>query len=140
MSTPDSDPSATLEAIRDRAGVVAKLGPPRPGGDLINAAHRSAADVPRLLAAVEAVLGLHQPTPIYGMADDGKKSLCDHPFGEDTDTHFEGGDGYWYCRDKKTGDRCSSCADEDQADLWQDWPCATYLAITRELTGKGERQ
>ena len=53
-----ADPSATLEAIRDRAGVVAKLGPPRPGGDLINAAHRSAADVPRLLAAVEAVLKL----------------------------------------------------------------------------------
>lgn len=52
----DADPSAALEAIRDRAGVVAKLGPPRPGGDLINAAHRSAADVPRLLAAVEAVL------------------------------------------------------------------------------------
>ena len=54
----ERDPSATLEAIRDRAGVVAKLGPPRPGGDLINAAHRSAADVPRLLAALEAVLKL----------------------------------------------------------------------------------
>lgn len=56
MPTPDPGPSATLEAIRDRAGVVAKLGPPRPGGDLINAAHRSAADVPRLLAAVDAAL------------------------------------------------------------------------------------
>ena len=58
MPTPDPGPSATLEAIRDRAGVVAKLGPPRPGGDLINAAHRSAADVPSLVAALEAALKL----------------------------------------------------------------------------------
>ena len=55
-----TDPASALQAIRDRAGIVAKLGPPRPGGDLINAAHRSAADVPRLLAAVEAALELHQ--------------------------------------------------------------------------------
>lgn len=54
----DSALTAALQAIRDRAGVVAKLGPPRPGGDLINAAHRSAADVPRLVAALEAVLRL----------------------------------------------------------------------------------
>jgi hypothetical protein len=53
-----ADGLAALQAIRGRAGIVAKLGPPRPGGDLINAAHRSAADVPRLLKAVEDALKL----------------------------------------------------------------------------------
>ena len=125
--TPD-DPATTLEEIRrDAKDETEGLGPTR---------RASKRDAPRLVAALEAVLGLHQPTPIYGMADDGKKSLCDHPFGEDTDAHFEGDDGYWYCRDKKTGERCSSCADEDQADLWEEWPCPTYLAITRALNGE----
>ena len=62
------DPTAILAAIRDRAGVFAKLGPPRPalgfGSEVYNAAIASAEDAPSLLAAIEAVLKLHQPGPV----------------------------------------------------------------------------
>lgn len=64
-----TDPSAAIQSIRDRAGIVAKLGPPRPGGDLINAAHRSAADVPALLKAVEAALKRHVEAVIEDMPE-----------------------------------------------------------------------
>ena len=97
--------------------------------------------MPRLLAALRAVLELHQPKLIYSLADDGNgKSLCGHPFGADTDAHFEADDGYWYCRDKTSGSRCSSCADEEAADLWEDWPCPTYQAITRALVTLADRR
>jgi predicted RNA-binding Zn ribbon-like protein len=49
------DLASTLAGIRDRAGVFAKVGPPRPSASA-NAAFASAADVPPLLAAIEAAL------------------------------------------------------------------------------------
>ena len=54
------DLTAILAAIRDRAGVFAKFGPPRPalgfGSEVYNAAIASAEDASSLVAAVEAVL------------------------------------------------------------------------------------
>src|SRR5689334_22335412 len=100
--------NAALQAIRDRAGAVAKLGPPRPGGDLINAAHRSAADVPRLLAAVEAVLELHKPEHADGRNADGDEF-----------------DSY----------ECMAC---DTGGVRDNWPCDTYRAIAAALAEGGE--
>jgi hypothetical protein len=98
--------------------------------------HFTPARVLPLVAAVERVLELHQPQPIYGLADNGNgKPLCAHSMDYDGDAHFEGDDGYWYCRDKKEGARCSSCADEENADIWAEWPCPTFLAITTSLSG-----
>lgn len=72
---PDTtDPAASaLQPIRDRAGIVAKLGPPRPGDDLAGAAHRSAADVPRLLKAAEAALKRHRPV----IRKQGHPAMCE---------------------------------------------------------------
>ena len=95
--------------------------------------------MPALLAVAEAVLRLHQPKPLYGLAFGGLNNdqpLCSHDPDTDHDAHFEGDDGHWYCRDKITAQVCRSCADEDDADLWAEWPCPTVQAITRELTGK----
>jgi len=97
------------------------------------------ARVASFLAAVEAVLELHHPKPLYGLAFGGlgqDKPLCAHDPDTDPDAHFEGDDGYWYCRDKITAQACAQCADEDAADLWAEWPCPTYLAITSALTGE----
>lgn len=94
---------------------------------------------PRLLAAVRKVLALHHAKPVYGLAFGGldqDKPLCGHDPDTDTDAHFEADDGYWYCRDKITGQVCAQCADEDQADLWAEWPCPTVTAITREVLGR----
>lgn len=129
--------AAALAEIRERWSKVEYVGlkpevVPEPG-------HQPSwlADVPRLLAALDEVLKLHQPKPIYGLAftsDD--KPLCGHPVDSDPDAHFEGDDGYWYCRDKVTGHSCRTCADEDAADLWAEWPCATFEAISRALLGE----
>ena len=95
-------------------------------------------DVSVLLAVVDAVLKHHQPKPLHGLAFGGlnhDKPLCAHDPDTDPDAHFEGDDGLWYCRGKIAGRACVSCADEDAADLWAEWPCPTYLAITTALTG-----
>ena len=62
------DLAATLAGIRERAGVFVKLGPPRPVASAVaNAAYASAADVPPLLAALEAVLERHVEAVIEDM-------------------------------------------------------------------------
>lgn len=126
-----SDPSATLQAIKDRAGVVAKLGPPRPGGDLINAAHRSAADVPRLVAALEAVLKLHrkQDKPVRSWdlelrceAHDWTR-LAVGSFDVVRDCPHCSYRDYYVCS-------YQDCRDEE-------WPCPTVRAIAAELGREG---
>jgi hypothetical protein len=94
-------------------------------------------DMPRLLAGYEALLKLHQPKQGYGPAFSPSSGapLCSHDPDTDTDAHFEGDDGEWYCRDKITGRTCRTCADEENADLWAEWPCATYDAIAAALAG-----
>jgi hypothetical protein len=136
------DLASTLAGIKERAkaaaamdvDVLAAFSGISVGGVIA----ASAIDVSALLAAIEAVLELHQPKPLYGLAFGGlnfDKPLCAHDPDTDHDAHFEGDDGLWYCRGQIAGQACISCAEEDAADLWAEWPCPTHLVITRELTG-----
>jgi hypothetical protein len=59
----DTDPAAWLDGVRERADQADHV--LKAGGNFGEAAARSQADVPRLLAAVEAVLKLHSPTDVY---------------------------------------------------------------------------
>jgi hypothetical protein len=60
----DTDPAAAwLDGVRERADHADRV--LRSGGNFGEAAARSQADVPRLLAAVEAVLKLHAPTDVF---------------------------------------------------------------------------
>ena len=128
------DPSATLAGIRERAEQAAPALAVRRG---LNSMADSAEDVPRLLAAVEKALELHQPKPLYALAASADyPDLCDHAPDIDTDAHFEADDGLWYCSGKITGQVCRECADEDVADLWAEWPCPTYRAIRTALAGE----
>ena len=96
-------------------------------------------DVPRLLAALDEVLKLHRPRQLYGMVESFSGGrLCAHGPDYDGDAHFEGDDGVWYCRDHPTVMVCDSCADPAYGDMYAEWPCATYAAITRALTGEDE--
>ena len=97
-------------------------------------------DVTRLLAALDEVLKLHRPRQLYGMMESFSGGhLCAHGPDYDGDAHFEGDDGVWYCRDHPTVMVCDSCADPAYGDLYAEWPCATYAAITRALTGEASR-
>jgi hypothetical protein len=61
---PDTDAAAAwLNGVRERAEHAERV--LRLGGNFGEAAARSQADVPRLLAAVEAVLKLHAPTGVF---------------------------------------------------------------------------
>jgi hypothetical protein len=104
-----ADPlTAELTAIRDR---------------------EQARDVPQLVAAVEAVLLLHRPVPVHELAVDRHgKPRCGH----DPDDHYED-DGMWYCKSRSHGDRCATCTDTEDVDLWAEWPCPTYRAIAGSL-------
>jgi hypothetical protein len=137
MTIPETaaDPLKVLEEIRRRTKwITSATETALPGMN----ATESARDVPRLLAIPEALLKLHRPVPNYGLAFSPSigTPLCGHDPDTDHDSHFEGDDGEWYCRDKITGQRCSSCADEDNADLWAEWPCATYTVIAAALSGE----
>jgi hypothetical protein len=138
MPDPAVPAAAILAQIRERAAHADRVLAFKVPGNFAEAAARSQADVVPLLAAVERVLELHHPKPVYGLAFGGlnqDKPLCAHDPDTDPDAHFEGDDGYWYCRDRITCHACAQCADEDAADLWAEWPCPTYVAITSALTG-----
>ena len=106
------DPAALLGKIRERAADADKAF--KFGGDFSLAAARSQTDVPALLAALDEVLRLHQPKPVCDLAD---------------------GNSYQSCHGRPEGSRCSSCADEDVANLWAEWPCPTALRIRAALAG-----
>jgi hypothetical protein len=91
------------------------------------------ADIPLLLAAVNAALACHQRTDLYGNAATGDEpDACPHD--PDDALHFEG-DCEWLCEGKPEGAACSSCTDEDSVPV--EWPCPEYAAILAALTGKG---
>jgi hypothetical protein len=93
--------------------------------------------VPRLLAAVDAVLEHHRPVQLYDRVEDYRgKITCGHDRDYDGDLHYEGDDGLWYCRTRPTVTVCACCSDEADADLRAEWPCPTYAGIARELTGE----
>ena len=143
MTTPSpvpettADPVAELAAIRERWSRVAYVGlkpevVPEPGRQ-----PSWLADIPRLLDGYDALLKLHRLKPNYGLAFSPSTGapLCGHDPDTDPGAHFEGDDGEWYCRDKVTGQTCRTCADEQNADLWAEWPCVTYHAIAAALAG-----
>lgn len=104
-----SDPSATLEAIKERAksaaamevGLLSAFSGVSVGGVIA----ASAVDVSRLVAALEAVLELHQPEMFDGRDADGQEF---------------------------SSRECVTC---DNGGLRDNWPCGTVLAITRALKG-----
>lgn len=93
---------------------------------------------PRLLAALDEVLKLHQRQPVYGIAllasghgAGDLKPWCGHDYDAigDDGRHFESDSGDWLCLDQPRGAVCAECEGEP------DWPCSTYEAITCVLLG-----
>ena len=129
---PDPDPlTAELAAIRERTGRpvpdVTSLPISHRGVQALMAAAISAADVPRLLAAVEAAAAFHQPGPFALLG-----ALCPE---------------HEACRNfsitSSEADRvaaCPKCSATVQRTCSHGahaiWPCAEYRAIARELLGK----
>jgi len=93
----------------------------------------SAADVPALLAAIEAVLKHHERQERYEPAwSYGGAPVCGHnPDSDDWGADHEyTSDGVEVCLDKPLPDWCTAC---DEA-----WPCVEVRAITAALSGSRE--
>jgi hypothetical protein len=127
---PDDKLAAELTAIRERGY--------RRDARVADAARLSdsaATDVPRLLAAVDAVLASHRPLGLYGnAATEDEPDACPHGPDYDGDAHFEDGSepGEWLCVSRPEGTVCETCIDSEGA---VDWPCSEYQAIARALLG-----
>ena len=81
--------------------------------------------LPKALAALEAVLALHQPVKIYAQADE---CGC----GDEDHTIIESEQGDDLCWDTPTGEqRCAECLDEDSGYI--DYPCPTVVLIREAL-------
>lgn len=94
-------------------------------------------DVPRLVAAIEAVLKMHRQVPLYGHEDD-----CTNTDEEHREEHFQS-DGEFCCHELIEGWTCAECADvQDVASLAgpPEWPCPTVRALTDKLTGEDDEQ
>lgn len=87
-------------------------------------------DLPRLVAALRAVLEVHRGAQYLGEPGDAG---CPHDDDYDGDRHFESADGDWLCEDTAAGDSyCLGCP----RDEWSDpiaCPCPTVTAITEAL-------
>ena len=82
--------------------------------------------LPKALAALEAVLALHQPVKIYAQADE---CGC----GDEDHTIIESLQGDDLCWDTPTGELCcGECLDEDGEYI--DYPCPTVVLIREALT------
>jgi hypothetical protein len=128
-----------LAGVREREQAAAGWDVPA-----ARAVHESAADVPRLLAAVEKVLELHAEFRIL--------EECDHAHIEDdvregravvvAGDFIACQDGYLYsvCRACCTGgtDQTEECASNHRHCGDECWPCPTVEAISRALLGEGE--
>lgn len=137
--TTDAKLADYLASVQLRAENVRNCLPEAPDAMWRSIHKRSAADVPRLLAALDAVLTLHREFRIY--------DECGHAH---TEADLDAGaaiqtadmvtcqDGYAYsicadcCRDG--WGQAEECASEH--DHGQCWPCLTHAAITRELLGE----
>lgn len=154
IETPDPV-AAELAAIRERTES------PVPNAGSLPISHpgvcslmASAADVPRLLAAVEAVLKDHRIEPLYQHADEGECG-CPVP-GDEADiaedvaydnAHPEGtgplGTGLVCTKKPATGQWCTGCADiaveHGCFTVPKDYPpekCPVRTAISRALLGE----
>lgn len=93
----------------------------------------------RALAALAAVLELHQPRQLYQLVTGAPAApICEHGEDYDGDAHFGDRFGYVYCKDKPTVKVCSSCADGPDGDEWAAWPCPTHRGITSALVGEAD--
>ena len=146
--TTDTDPAAILAAVKERASAAARypLAKIAAIGDadafvIGGRVAASALDVPLLLGALEAVLKDHRKMTLYALSvyahdnSDEPRVHCGHAYAEtENSRHVMDDDDNIICLDKPEADVCESCRDESGEQI--DWPCSTYLAITRELTGK----
>ena len=81
--------------------------------------------LPKMRAALEAVLALHQPVKIYAQADE---CGC----GDEDHTIIESLQGDDLCWDTPTGELCCpECLDEDSGYI--DYPCPTVVLIREAL-------
>lgn len=82
--------------------------------------------MPKMRAALEAVLKLHEPVAVYAQADECECGNEDH-------TIIESEQGDDLCWDTPTGEqRCGECLDEDGGYI--DYPCPTVVLIREALT------
>lgn len=132
MPLPDDLLSAALAEIRDlistQNALIERMRTEAVGIHVFNASQdRLAERVPRLLAAVDAVLALHKPEDevIYTAC---AAHVITGPSGRDP-LRFDKMASCPDCR-RRTVPTCSHCEHVDE------WPCPTYEAIARELTGK----
>ena len=81
--------------------------------------------LPKMRAALEAVLALHEPVAVYAQADECECGNEDHAI-------IESAQGDDLCWDTPTGEqRCGECLDEDSEYI--DYPCPTVAAIAEAL-------
>ncbi len=134
------DPSAltgALDVIREHATAVSRLRLENPGIELGTAAVllSAAADVPRLLAAVDAVLARHVPRTVT------VRNLCPAHSTSDQLRRMTSRE------ERAVIDACPDCRREQVTECagcdpacpdGNAWPCADVRAITRELPGGQE--
>lgn len=81
--------------------------------------------MPKMRAALEAVLALHEPVAVYTQADECECSNEDH-------TIIESEQGDDLCWDTPTGEqRCGECLEDSE---YIDYPCPTVVLIREALT------
>ena len=98
--------------------------------DEIQARADAATDLPRLVAALRAVLKEHRGAQYLGEPGD---ATCPHDDDYDGDRHFESADGYWLCEDTAAGDfYCVGCPRDEWGDP-RPHPCATWQAVAKAL-------
>ena len=115
MTTPD-DLTAELARFHEYHQQHVSTNYPEPG-ICVSRDGKWPCDSARLLAAVEAVLKLHQPVTTNGGWLEGRE--------------------WQECGECGPNNGCEHVtAMPGQGESF--WPCPTYLAISREITGKGE--
>jgi hypothetical protein len=123
---PDADLSSALDAIRKRAHAASRA---KPSAGPTVAELASAADVPRLLAAVTDLLALHQPGVVVILGD-----LCkqheNHRFFSITATEAAGVRDCPDCQ-ATVYNACTGCPSPSRLDR-----CHARQAIARALLGE----
>ncbi len=138
-----ADPvAAALATIRERAAATKASAhgyvprgeqlPGGPAGEWVIANLAAAADVPRLLAGVDAVLKRHVQVPAVRLVPCAEHEHWRGPLVGDNDNLAV----RRACPRCQVFDEpyCGSCVDDEGC--FQDWPCAERRAISRALLGE----
>lgn len=147
--------AAYLAEVRERTGrPLAHVGALPISNDAVRGLMESAADVPRLLAAVEAVLFEHKIEPLYAHAGSGEcgcpvpgqnADIADDVIYDDAHPEGCGPDGTGLvCSKKIVGHWCRGCADVavehgcfEVPKAYPPEKCAVRPAISRALLEEG---